>query len=294
MSMHRRFYTIFILPHAHARFRKLHLSRNFVVVSCGLLVLGLLGGGLAPHLLFRVQAQSVVLADLEAQNRTLRQHRNQFENTLEAMAQRLDQVESQATRLAREVGLKQLPGERPAAGGALLSYADSDPRVLDEEIQALGSRLHTLDLSFRTIDQAWQERSKVLAHTPSLIPVMGFFSDGFGWRKDPITGQRAFHDGMDIVASTGTPVRAPADGVVTSAGRRSGYGKAVDLSHGFGLGTRFGHLSAVLVRPGQRVRRGDTIGRVGSTGRSTGPHLHYEVFKEGRHVNPRRYLSHQD
>ena len=288
--MRRRFYTIFILPHAHARFRKLHLSRNFVVVSCGILALGLLGGGLAPHLLFRVQAQSAVLADLEAQNRTLRDDKNRHETTLDQMAQRLDQVESQASRLARELGLKEVPGERAAAGGALLPYAPSDPRVMDEQIQALGTRLQALDLSFDTLDHAWQERAKMLACTPSLLPVAGFFSDGFGWRKDPITGQKAFHEGVDIVAETGTAVRAPADGLVITAGRKSSYGKAIDLSHGYGLGTRFGHLSAVLVRPGQRVRRGDVIGRVGSTGRSTGPHLHYEVFKEGRQVNPRRYL----
>ena len=84
--MRRRFYTIFILPHAHARFRKLHLSRNFVAVSCGVLALGLLGGGLAPHLLFRVQAQSVVLSDLEAENRSLRDHKSRVETTLEQMA----------------------------------------------------------------------------------------------------------------------------------------------------------------------------------------------------------------
>jgi len=288
--MRRRFYTIFILPHAHARFRKLHLSRNFVAVSCAVLALGLVGGGVAPHLLFRVQAQSVVLSDLEAENRALRDHKNRFETALEKMAQRLDQVESEASRLAREVGVKDLPGGRPAAGGALVPYAENDPRVVDDEIQALGSRLQAVDLSFATIDHAWQERSKVLACTPSLLPVSGFFSDGFGWRKDPITGERAFHEGLDIVAETGTAVRAPADGIVVAAGRNTSYGKAVDLSHGFGLGTRFGHLSAILVRPGDKVKRGDIIGRVGSTGRSTGPHLHYEVFKEGRQVNPRQYL----
>jgi murein DD-endopeptidase MepM/ murein hydrolase activator NlpD len=289
--MRRRFYTIFILPHAHARFRKLHLSRNFVAVSFAVLALGLIGGGVAPHLLFRVQAQSVVLSDLEAENRSLRDHKNRFETALDQMAQRLDQVESEASRLARELGVKDLPTARPAAGGALKAYAENDPRVVDEEIQALGNRLQALDLSFETIDQAWQERAKVLACTPSLLPVSGFFSDGFGWRKDPITGQRAFHEGLDIVAETGTAVRAPADGVVVSAGRNSSYGKAVDLAHGYGLASRFGHLSAVLVRPGDKVRRGDIIGRVGSTGRSTGPHLHYEIFKEGRQVNPRPFLA---
>ena len=85
--------------------------------------------------------------------------------------------------------------------------------------------------------------------------------------------------------------RIPGDGVVTRAGRTAGYGKTVDLSHGFGYRTRYGHMSEVLVKPGQRVRRGDPVGRVGSTGRSTGPHLHYEVFREGRHVNPWEYLG---
>ena len=288
--MRRRFYTIFILPHAHARFRKLHLSRNFIAVSCAVLALGLIGGGVAPHLLFKVQAQSVVLSDLEAENRSLRENKNRFETALEQMAQRLDQVESEATRLAKEVGAKDVPSARPAAGGALEDYPENDPRVVEEEMQALGNRLQAINLSFESIGQAWQEKSKVLACTPSLRPVSGFFSDGFGWRKDPITGERAFHEGLDIVAETGTAVRAPADGIVVAAGRNSTYGKAVDLSHVYGLATRYGHLSAIMVRPGDKVKRGDVIGRVGSTGRSTGPHLHYEVFKEGRQVNPRRYL----
>jgi murein DD-endopeptidase MepM/ murein hydrolase activator NlpD len=290
-AVHRRFYTIFILPHAHARFRKLHLSRNFVVTSCCLVALALVGGSITPHLFFKVQAQSAVLSDLEAENRALREQKLRFETTLESMSQRIDVIESRATRLAGELGVADLPSERPAAGGALGLYPEGDPRILEEEIEALGTRLHALDLSFDTIDEAWQERAKVLAATPSMLPVQGFFSDGFGWRKDPFTGGRAFHEGLDIVASPGTVVRAPADGLVTRAGRMSGYGRAVDLSHGFGFGTRFGHLSAVLVRPGERVRRGDVIGRVGSTGRSTGPHLHYEVLKEGRQVNPRRYLD---
>ena len=123
------------------------------------------------------------------------------------------------------------------------------------------------------------------------MPVTGWFSDGFGWRKDPRTGKRQFHRGIDIVADAGTPIVAPADGLVSRATRVADYGKMIDLSHGFGYATRYGHLSEILVRPGQRVRRGDVIGRVGSTGRSTGPHLHYEVFRDGRRVNPWKYLG---
>lgn len=289
--MHRRFYTIFILPHAQARFRKLHLSRNFVLSACCLLALGLLGSAVTPHLFFKVQAQSQTLHDLEAENRQLRSEKERVASSIEEMGQKLDVIESQATRLAKAVGLEAVPAGRPASGGALSLYREGDPRIVDEEIGALSARIETLDLSFESLDHAWTEKARVLAHTPSLVPVAGFMSDGFGWRVDPFTGQRAFHDGVDIVAPAGATVRAPADGLVTQAGRMSGYGKAVHLSHGYGFGTRFGHLSDVLVKPGSRVHRGDVIGRVGSTGRSTGPHLHYEVFREGRQVNPRRFLE---
>jgi murein DD-endopeptidase MepM/ murein hydrolase activator NlpD len=151
--------------------------------------------------------------------------------------------------------------------------------------------MENLDASFDRLEQAWGERLKVLASTPSLAPVSGFFSDGFGWRRDPIDGSREFHKGIDIVAPTGTPVRASADGLVTAAGRMSGYGAMIHVAHGYGLATRYGHLSRVLVSPGQRVKRGDVIGLVGSTGRSTGPHLHYEVFRTGAQVDPRKYLG---
>jgi murein DD-endopeptidase MepM/ murein hydrolase activator NlpD len=151
--------------------------------------------------------------------------------------------------------------------------------------------MENLDASFDRLEQAWGDRLKVLASTPSLAPVSGFFSDGYGWRRDPIDGSREFHKGVDIVAPTGTPVRAAADGLVTAAGRMSGYGSMVHLAHGYGMGTRYGHLSRIVVTPGQRVKRGDIVGYVGSTGRSTGPHLHYEVFRAGGQVDPRKYLG---
>ena len=123
------------------------------------------------------------------------------------------------------------------------------------------------------------------------MPIKGWFSHGYGWRKDPFTGKRQFHRGIDIVNHAGTPIHAPADGVVSRATRVSDYGKTIDLSHGYGYVTRYGHLSELLVRPGQRVKRGEVVGRVGSTGRSTGPHLHYEVFRDGRRGNPWKYLG---
>jgi murein DD-endopeptidase MepM/ murein hydrolase activator NlpD len=117
---------------------------------------------------------------------------------------------------------------------------------------------------------------------------MGLMTDGFGSRTDPFTGRRAFHRGLDISARRGTPVVAPADGVVVFAGRNGGLGKTVRISHGFGFATVYGHLDAIDVEPGQQIHRGAQIGLLGNSGRSTGPHLHYEVHRDGNPVKSRR------
>lgn len=127
--------------------------------------------------------------------------------------------------------------------------------------------------------------------TPRVAPVDGWFSDGFKWRTDPIHGGRRFHRGIDIVAPVGTEIRAPADGIVTRAGRNGGYGKMIELDHMFGHRTLFAHLDSYEVTEGETVRMGDVIGRVGITGKTSGPHLHYEVFDGTRRVNPWPYLG---
>jgi murein DD-endopeptidase MepM/ murein hydrolase activator NlpD len=126
--------------------------------------------------------------------------------------------------------------------------------------------------------------------TPTMWPVSGWLTSGFGARKDPFTGGTDNHPGLDISADKGTPVRATADGVVESAGYNGNYGNSILIDHGFGISTRFGHLSRFLVTAGQHVRRGDTIGFVGATGRATSPHLHYEILFNGTPTNPLRLL----
>lgn len=290
--MARKFYTIFILPHAHARFRKLHLSRNFVISLIALVGVILAAGLVSPHLLFKLRAQADTVARLEDQRRELRDQNAQFESSMTTLRERLDAFEGEALRLASAMGLEELPAVEPAAGGAPQGLAERGIQgLMDEELGSLGVRTGSLEHSLAQLADTWQERERLLASTPSVMPIRGWFSDGYGWRKDPMTGKRMFHRGLDIVAPVGAVIRAPGDGVVTRAGRTAGYGKMVDLSHGFGYRTRYGHMSEILVKPGQRVHRGDPIGRVGSTGRSTGPHLHYEVFREGRHVNPWTYLG---
>lgn len=122
-------------------------------------------------------------------------------------------------------------------------------------------------------------------------PTRGRISSHFGYRKDPFHKRKALHTGIDFSARTGTPVITTADGVIKSAGWRKGYGKCIVVQHKSGYKTLYGHLSKINVKAGQKVKSGDMIGKVGSTGRSTGPHLHYEVYKNGKRINPKNYLT---
>lgn len=291
--MSRKFYTILILPHANARLRKIHVSRGFVLTLAGILVATLTAFALAPHLLFKMHGHQRTITRLQESNEQLLAEKQRIEERLSLLTENLSRFEESAGRLAEALGVEDLPAPAPAAGGSDVARPPhvSLQEAIEEDLDVLNERANRLGESYDTLDEAWLERWRQLASTPSVFPVRGFFSHGYGWRKDPFTGEREFHQGVDIVADRGTPVVATADGVVTRATRYMGYGKMVHISHGYGMATRYGHLNEILVRPGQRVSRGDVIGRVGSTGRSTGPHLHYEVFKAGRREDPRRYLG---
>jgi murein DD-endopeptidase MepM/ murein hydrolase activator NlpD len=141
----------------------------------------------------------------------------------------------------------------------------------------------------RLMDRLEDQRS-LLASTPAIWPTKGWTTSGFGYRTSPFTGRREFHKGLDISNRKGTTVQAAADGVVTFAGRKGSMGKMVVIDHGHGLVTRYAHLSETLKKKGETVNRGDIIAKMGNTGRSTGPHLHYEVHLDGVPVNPSAYI----
>lgn len=164
-----------------------------------------------------------------------------------------------------------------AASGATTANADVDPRFAQ------------LFASWRQMEQLEQG----VATIPSMMPVQGArWTSSFGVRSDPFRGRAAMHGGIDMAGPLGTPIYATADGVVgTAAWNNGGYGNLVELSHGAGIATRYGHLSRIMVNAGERVRRGQVIGLMGSTGRSTGSHLHYEVRIDGRAVNPTPFLQ---
>lgn len=144
--------------------------------------------------------------------------------------------------------------------------------------------------SLQQLYELLKDQRSILSSTPSVWPAKGWLTSRFGYRTSPFTGESQAHAGIDIAAPTGTRVVAPADGVVTSVTYENGYGKVLVINHGYGVTTRYGHNSEILVKSGQRVRRGETISLIGSTGRATGPHLHYEVRLNGIPVNPARYI----
>lgn len=134
------------------------------------------------------------------------------------------------------------------------------------------------------------EKRDLLDHTPSILPARGYFSRGFGHKEDPFTGFKQFHSGLDIANKKGTPIYATADGKVVSVRVNGGLGKMIAINHGFGYKTRYAHLDKYNIKVGQKVKRGDIIAYMGNTGYSTGPHLHYEVLKNGKSVNPYKYI----
>jgi murein DD-endopeptidase MepM/ murein hydrolase activator NlpD len=167
---------------------------------------------------------------------------------------------------------------------------EEDLKKMDEDLNRLKSDASAQELSFEVLTEAMKDRRSLWASTPSIWPVRGWLTSGFGNRLSPFTGSVAMHNGIDVASQRDTPVVASAGGVVSYEGFDSGLGKVIKLNHGYGMQTIYGHLAKVNVRIGQKVKRGEVIGLVGNTGLSTGPHLHYEVFVNNVPVNPLRYI----
>ncbi|MGB8427837.1 MAG: M23 family metallopeptidase [Desulfobacterales bacterium] len=163
-------------------------------------------------------------------------------------------------------------------------------REMHEQVGQLQLASHHQDQSFDKLLKRLQAQQSLLASTPAVRPCPGWTTSSFGYRISPFTGRREFHKGFDIANRKGTPVVSTADGMIAFAGPKGLLGNSVFIDHGHGMVTRYGHLEKVMVARGKPVKRGDTIGLMGSTGRSTGPHVHYEVHLNGIPVNPDKYI----
>ena len=179
-----------------------------------------------------------------------------------------------------------------AMGGAIGAAAPAlGSTFADATFGALRDILGAIENRLDLVRSGVERRQALAAATPSIWPVIGWLSSPYGTRRDPFTGGPDFHPGLDISADYGEPIHATADGTVATAGVSGSYGNLVELDHGFGITTRYGHLSRFAVRAGETVHRGDVIGYVGSTGRSTSAHLHYEILLNGKLTNPMKLLA---
>ncbi|HUX24437.1 MAG TPA: M23 family metallopeptidase [Burkholderiales bacterium] len=246
-------------------------------------------------------AQHVLLSAQEQQARNAKQFMRQ---NLNAIAVRVGQMQAQLVRLdALGERLSALAGikpqefrmsELPALGGALptgIPAQDLSMNELSGRLDALSKHLDNRNDYLGLLeDRLFDAKAKRML-MPAVSPVaIGWNEKNFGWRIDPFTGQKAMHEGTDFMADMRTPVHAAASGVVVVAQRHPQYGNMIDIDHGNGFTTRYAHLSKLMVEPGDVVRRGAIIGLSGSTGRSTGPHLHFEVRYKGVAQNPTRFL----
>jgi murein DD-endopeptidase MepM/ murein hydrolase activator NlpD len=292
-----------ILPDETTRVRKYRLPR--MVVRGALIVLALLVVGLG-YLVTDYVGVKKMVTELETLRLEARQQRQQ----LVTFAKSIDDLQGEMGRL-RQFDMKLrvmadldgvvypeqvmgIGGDNPEPFNPLeaeLSFQDQTMiNSMSNGLDRLQTEVSIQERSFQELVEYLEDQKSLLSSTPSIWPVKGWLTSIFGYRTSPFTGRRELHKGLDIATRSNTPIIAPADGLVVFAGREGGFGNMIIVDHGYGITTRYGHCSSLEAKLGDKVKRGDIIARVGSTGRSTGPHLHYEVAVNGVAVNPNRYI----
>ncbi len=229
--------------------------------------------------------QRGLLNRLIAENNILNQKLAAYTAAVDSFRQFLAFTEQMDNRFRSAINLQLVPADVRKMG-----VGGYQPATVAPEVDELLRRANFARQSLLEIDRAVSTQQDRIRHLPSIWPVQGWVTSGFGNRKDPFSGRYEFHEGMDIVAPRGTPIVATADGRVISSGWRAGYGRTVEIDHGWGIRTFYAHCQTVRVSPGKMVKRGEVIATVGATGLATGNHLHYGVMVNGRWVNPADYI----
>ena len=284
MAKDNRVYTVLISPSRTSKVRQISIHRNILrtVAAAFIVTLVLVMYGLAR--LGQHEALNLKYLSVKAENESLKQTNDAYQNSYSKLKGQISYIEDISKELARSAKMQHSPEtdelvgiggpETPVTVVALDKAADH----LEREVRHISDRLHADVLR--------------LASIPRGLPVNGYITDGFGMRRNPFNGEgREVHEGLDIAVDFGAPVAATADGLVIYAAPHAGYGNLVIVYHTNGITSRYGHLSRISVEAGQRVKRGDQVGNVGSTGRSTGPHVHYEIRENDQSVDPLRYAG---
>jgi murein DD-endopeptidase MepM/ murein hydrolase activator NlpD len=278
-----KFHTIIFVPHARAKFRKLTVGSRALWTAAGAAGLVVVAAVTFSTLYLLSARKDRIYQSTLQENERLKHAAEKMTVRLSQLSRELDGFEERTRKLAIVAGMPTLSDAgRGGLGGASPA---SDAARMD-----LIDRGSSLDARLSVLERKFARQNLLLASTPSIEPVNGLITCGFGERSDPFSGEPAFHTGLDISSQRGHRVVASAEGTVVKAGWVNGYGRCIEIAHGMGVRTLYGHLDEIHVLEGQHVGRGEDIGVVGSTGRSTGPHLHYEVRLDNRPINPLEYI----
>jgi murein DD-endopeptidase MepM/ murein hydrolase activator NlpD len=292
-------YSVMIIPPSTDGVRQYSIPQWIVPVALGVIGLLLIVTVVSTTVAVNSSSDNAELAAARQANEALQGRLADLNANVDALRNHLYALEDSEERVRTVFGLPEIdPAERALGTGGAVASADlSEVSEVDyaafeveTEIDDLLRRCEFESDNFEDIYQALVDRKDQLDHTPSISPVPSHLVRGFGIKLDPFTGKHRLHAGVDLSAQVGTPVRAPADGKVVVTGYQARLGKMVTIDHGYGVKTRYGHLSKYVVKKGQKVKRGDIIAYTGQTGTVTGPHLHYEVHVNGRKVNPMKYI----
>ncbi|UCF30093.1 MAG: M23 family metallopeptidase [bacterium] len=301
--MRNKKYTVMIVPDETTKVRRYHVPKVLVRSLLGIAVVVILSTGYILADYFNVKQ---MVGEMERLRLEARQQKQQ----LLAFSKSIDDLQSEMTRLRHfDTKLRVMadldgvvyPEQVMGIGGedsepfnpmeSELSFQDQGLiNSMKTGIARLQTEADIQERSFQELVEYLEDQKSLLASTPSIWPAKGWKTSGFGYRTSPFTGRREMHKGVDVATRTGTAIIAPADGLVLFTGREGGFGNVVVIDHGYGIITKYAHCSTMEVKVGQKVDRGEIIARVGNTGRSTGPHLHYEVAVNGVPVNPMRYI----
>ncbi|MDY6854038.1 MAG: peptidoglycan DD-metalloendopeptidase family protein [Thermodesulfobacteriota bacterium] len=300
--MFKDHYTILLFPSKTSKVKKFRLSQFTIRSLFFSIVTVMIALGLIVFDYVNIKLESFELARLKEDTRRQKTHIQSFVDKIGSLESQLARLKQFDTKLRIIANIEKPKDADQTLGlGGSLDGNKRSINIFNEKQDRLIKRMHS-DLEQLKVEASLQEHSlqelheflqdqkSLLASTPSIWPTRGWVTSGFGYRKSPFTGLREFHKGLDIATRLNTPVIAPADGIVTFVGREGGFGKLIVINHGYGIVTRYAHLSKTFIKRGQRVKRGVKIGGVGNTGRSTGTHLHYEIRVGGVPVNPRNYL----
>lgn len=303
MSKKRDVYTVVILPSPTAEPYRFTLRKTILKALVGFssVFVILLAVFFARYSLMLDQLSD--LKDLRRETKAQKIQIQSFVGTIDALKKQMTRLVEfdRKLRVITDIGLGQehagMLGRGGPEGGEVTDASGVESDSMSRITSSIRSDLGELreksilqEKSFQELSEAVRSRQSLWASTPSIWPTDGWISSTFGKRISPFTGRLQRHKGIDISARPGTPVIAPAGGVVAYSRFNGGYGKFLKLNHGYGYKTHYGHLSKAAVKVGQRVKRGEIIGYVGNTGLSTGPHLHYEVFVNSIPVNPMKYI----